>query len=117
MTSTLSAPPAASTPSLMLADTDLPERAALALPVDDHGFLAMLRDAEPDLAHVQQNHRRSGEVVHVWQHIYTGAFVALFLRDSGRHGVKESGGVPLYDRLSQLAGMWLASESPRPGRC
>lgn len=79
MTSTLSAPPAPSMPSL--AFPDLPERPALALPVEDP------------------------------------AFVVLTLRDSGRHGVKESSDTPLYDRLSQLAGMWLASESPRPARC
>jgi hypothetical protein len=117
MTSMLSAPPAATTPSLMLADTDLLERPALALPVEDHGFMAMLREAEPDLSYVRQNHRATGEVVHVWRHAHTGGFVALFVRESGRHGVKESGSAPLYDRLSQLAGMWLASESPKPARC
>ncbi|GAB3162374.1 hypothetical protein GCM10027258_81390 [Amycolatopsis stemonae] len=115
MTSTLSAPPAPSMPSL--AFPDLPERPALALPVEDPAFMALLRDAEPDLTHVRQNHRHAGEVVHVWRHTHTGAFVVLTLRDSGRHGVKESSDTPLYDRLSQLAGMWLASESPRPARC
>ncbi|MGW4528400.1 hypothetical protein [Amycolatopsis sp. NPDC004378] len=117
MTSMLTAPPAAPAPSLMLADTNLPERPALAVPVEDQGFMALLREAEPDLSYVRQSHRAAGEVVHVWRHTRTGGFAALFLRDTGRHTVKESGDAPLYDRLSQLAGMWLASESPQPGRC
>lgn len=101
-------------PPLALAATDRPERPAVAVPVDDHGFMAMLREAEPDLAHAQQNHRGDGEVIHVWRHVSTHEYVVLIVRENGRHGVTESG-APLYDRLSQLAGMWLASDGPRPG--
>ncbi|PWV71379.1 hypothetical protein SAMN05421630_11517 [Prauserella marina] len=101
-------------PTLALAATDRPERPAVPVPVGDCGFMAMLREAEPDLAHAQQSHRADGEVLHVWRHAYTHEYVVLIVRDNGRHGVKESG-APLYDRLSQLAGMWLASESPRRG--
>ncbi|MGH3631721.1 MAG: hypothetical protein ACRDRL_30320 [Sciscionella sp.] len=48
-------------------------------------------------------------MIHTWRSAVTHDHVTLTIRMSGSHSVTESGSAPLYDRLSQLAGMWIAS--------
>lgn len=102
------------TPLLALTYSIQPQRPAHLPPVDEHGFLLLVREAHPDLEHAQQVHRARGETVHVFRDRVSGEFVVLFQRDDGRHTAKESG-FPWLDRLNQLAGMWQAASAPLRG--
>lgn len=84
-------PPETDTPLLALAYSNRPERQAHLPPVDEHGFLLLVREAHPDLEHAQQVHRARGETVHVFRDRVSGEFIVLFQRRNGRHAVKESG--------------------------
>ena len=106
MTATLSE---LDTPLLRLAESDRPERPAHLPPVDDYGFLVLVKQAHPQLAHAHQVRRARGEVVHVFRDRVTGEFTVLFQRASGQDTVKESG-FPWLDMLNLLAGEWELSQ-------
>lgn len=101
------------TPLLALAHSDRPERPAH-LPPLDYGFLVLVKQAHPQLEHVQQTRRARGEIVHVFRDQITGEFSVLFQRPAGQDTVKESG-YPWLDRLNQLAGQWRLSQQPLRG--
>ncbi len=109
MTATLSE---VDTPLLTLTYSDRPERPAHLPPINEHGFLSLIREAHPELEHASQSHRSRGQVVHVFRDSVTGEFAVLIRRDDGQHTVKESG-YPWVDRLNQLAGMWQGTYAPR----
>lgn len=102
------------TPLLALAYSDRPERPAHLPPLDDYGFLVLVRQAHPQLEHAQQARRARGEVVHVFRDQITGEFSVLFQRTSGQDSAKESG-YPWLDRLNQLAGEWQLSQQHLQG--
>ncbi len=104
----------ADTPLLALSYSNRPERPAHLPPVDEHGFLLLVKEAHPELEHASQTHRSRGQVVHVFRDSITGEFAVLFRRDNGEHTVKESG-YPWVDRLNQLAGMWQGTQTPLRG--
>lgn len=95
----------ADTPLLALSYSNRPERPAYLPPVDEHGFLLLVRQALPQLQHAQQVRRARGEVVHVFRDLVSGEFSVLFQRPAGQDTVKESG-YPWLDLLNQLAGEW-----------
>ncbi|GAB3288926.1 hypothetical protein [Parasphingorhabdus pacifica] len=99
------------TPLLTLTYSDRPERPAHLPPVDEHGFLLLVREAHPDLEHASQTHRNHGEVVHVFRDRINHEYAVLFQRANGCHTVKESG-FPWLDKLNQLAGMWQGAQAP-----
>jgi hypothetical protein len=100
-------------PLLHLAFVDRPERAAESLPVDDHGFHVLVLEAHPDLEYATQR-RSDHETVHVWRDRWSGEYSVYVNRDSGGHGVWESG-FPWHDRLTSLAEIWEATVSPVQG--
>lgn len=99
-------------PLLALAYSDRPERPAHLPPLEERGFMALVREAHPDLEHAQQARRARGEIVHVFRDRVSHEFTVLFQRNSGEHAVKESG-FPWLDKLNQLAGMWRGTQPPR----
>ncbi|MDR7303868.1 hypothetical protein [Haloactinomyces albus] len=104
----------AEAPLLALTYSQRPERPAQLPPVEDHAFLLLVKEAHPDLEHASQQHRKRGEVVHVFRDRVSSEFTVLYQRANGRHTVKESG-YPWLDRLNQLAGMWQATQVPQRG--
>lgn len=100
------------TPLLALTYVDRPERPAELPPVDDHGFLLLVKEVHPQLEHASQKHGARGQVVHVFRDQLTGEYAVMIRRDDGQHTVKESG-FPWLDRLNQLAGMWQSTAPKR----
>ncbi|MBB5159102.1 hypothetical protein [Saccharopolyspora phatthalungensis] len=96
-------------PLLLLADSDdVKERPAHLPPLEEPGFLDLVREVHPQLEYAMQRKRARGEVVHVFRDRVSQEFTILYRREHGSDGVKESGS-PWLDRLNELGGMWRAA--------